>query len=112
MNIPHLVRPEKSKFYPSVIAALRSAGGEWPVHVTLGTEGGYPGDIVVGIEKSATEYEASWEGADWTRFPARIRAACTALRDHGCSGCFRITHQEGVLRISRTDSLPRNPDGT
>ena len=62
--------------------------------------GGYSGSIRVKIEKSQTlEFPADWESKDWTRFPARIRAAATALRDTSHFGTFDISHQDGTLRI-------------
>ncbi|HOX02132.1 MAG TPA: hypothetical protein P5555_07225, partial [Candidatus Paceibacterota bacterium] len=67
----------------------------------LGVGGGYSGFIRVKIEeRQAREFEGDWESKDWTRFPARIRAAATALRDTGHFGTFDISHQDGKLRIS------------
>jgi len=72
-----------------------------PVTVDLRISGGYGGCIRVKIDRShLREFEANWENEDWTRFPARIRAAATALRDTGHFGTFDISHEDGALLIS------------
>lgn len=100
MKIPHLTEVDRSKFYPLVRDAIRNAGGQWPIVVALGKGGGYEGSVKV-ILGAATEaeFEAQVELNDWTRFPARIRAACTALRDGGQLGSFEIAHHDGILTI-------------
>jgi hypothetical protein len=93
----------RSKFLEPCIAAIREhradlEAGE-TVRVLLG-ESGYEGRVVVHIRQT----ERSWFGTDWTssdptRFPARIKAAATALLDCGCKGEFEITHDGGTLGI-------------
>jgi hypothetical protein len=66
-------------------------------------DGGYDGRITVTIRAAdSTSFGADWSSADETRFPARIRAAATALFNCGCAGQFLIVHADGVLGISRT----------
>ncbi len=49
--------------------------------------GGYGGKVEVELTPTHTdEFNANWNGADPTRFPARIRAVATALRDCGFAG--------------------------
>lgn len=99
MQIPFLV--QEGRFRPVIRAAINTSDGAFPINADLGVGGGYSGFIRVKIEKRpALEFEADWESNDWTRFPARIRAAATALRDTGQFGIFDISHQDGKLRIS------------
>jgi hypothetical protein len=103
MKIPHLTQTHLSKFYPLAKDALTKAAGKWPVLVTLGKPGGYNGEREVAITTAhEPEFESDFEADDWTRFPARIRAAATALRDAGFTSSFLISHKDGELRIAQT----------
>ena len=63
---------------------------------------GYRDQVVVTITAGEPdEFEADWQGADPTRFPARIKAAAAALRNCGLYGKFVIGHGGGTLSISR-----------
>jgi hypothetical protein len=63
-------------------------------------EGGYDGQVLVTIRPNDRAFlGTNWEGADATRFPARIKAAATALLNSGCVGRFEITHTNGALEI-------------
>lgn len=102
MDIPFVTR---SKFIEPIQEALKAAGGcvalDRPLRVLM-TERGYPGRVRVTIwRERVDEFASDWEGADRTRFPVRIRAAATALRDQRCYGPFVITHREGLLTIVR-----------
>ncbi len=100
IRIPFLV--QESRFRPTIRSAIQNTAGDFPVTVDFHIGGGYSGSIRVKIEKSqAPVFEADWESNDWTRFPARIRAAATALRDTNTFGTFSITHQDGTLQIAR-----------
>lgn len=69
------------------------------VHVSLGP-GGYHGNIIVTIRDSDPYYFGTdWESSDPTRFPVRIKAAATALRNCACHGQFEISHLDGALTI-------------
>ncbi|WP_412070608.1 DUF3427 domain-containing protein [Rubrivirga sp. IMCC43871] len=75
------------------------------IRVALGP-GGYDGDVVINVEASVTDhFLAEWSGSDQTRFPARIRAAATAIRDTVGPGNYYVRHQDGHLSIAR-----RRPD--
>jgi hypothetical protein len=100
MKIPHLTRD--GSFRPQLRAAIATLTDSDAIQVTLSTGGGYNGSIQVRIgPRAEAEFEAAVELADPSRFPARIRAACTELRDQGCSGTFQVTHEDGILTISR-----------
>ncbi|HEY1376530.1 MAG TPA: hypothetical protein VGF55_07035 [Gemmataceae bacterium] len=95
----------RSRFLDSCEDAIRrgradlDAGGAVRV---LFEEGGYPGRVVVTIrEGDSGWFGTDWEGADETRFPARIKAAATALMHCGCTGRFLIAHTDGAMEISR-----------
>lgn len=102
MLIPFVTR---SRFLPAIDAELKAAGAclEPGRSVTVRLEGGgYRGTVEVEISAGpSSEFEAGVEIADVTRFPVRIRAAATALREHHCWGRYEITHQDGTLTILR-----------
>ncbi len=62
-------------------------------------DGGYTGRVVVEIGDDATMFGSDWENTDPTRFPARIKAAATALFNCGCRRRFLIEHRDGLLTI-------------
>ena len=100
MKIPHLTR--NGSFRPQMREAIADLKDCDSVQVSLAPAGGYKGDLILRIESSnEKEFEANRELSDWTRFPARIRATATELRDQGFTGSFRITHDSGILTISR-----------
>jgi hypothetical protein len=93
----------RSNFLDLCEAAIRGhranleAGGT--MSVDLG-EGGYDGRIVVSIRQdNRASFETDWTNSDPTRFPARIKAAATALLNCGCEGAFVVSHAEGCLTI-------------
>jgi len=99
MRIPFLIH--QGQFRLVIQDAIQNAEGKFPVTVQLQTGGGYSGSIRVEItEASPREFHSDWEGTDPTRFPARIRAAATALRDTKQLGTFLITHKDGEICIS------------
>lgn len=64
---------------------------------------GYPGRVIVEVRAGdGSGFGSDFESSDPTRFPARIRAATTALYNCGCWGRFLVTHGEGVLEITKT----------
>ncbi len=62
-------------------------------------DGGYAGSVVVEIRDDATTFGTDWESTDVTRFPARIKAAATALFNCGCRGRFSVEHRDGLVTI-------------
>jgi hypothetical protein len=101
MNIPYATR---SRFFEPLHEAL-TAHGKCPgqgnaVTLTLSEEG-YDGEIIIEISADPfDEFLSNWEGRDPTRFPARIRAAATVLRERRCFGRFLISHRQGLLSIT------------
>lgn len=100
MDIAYATR---SQFLDPCEAAIRGhrteldAGGV--VHVDL-QEGGYDGRVIVTIHPNdRTAFGTDWESTDPTRFPARIKAAATALLNCRCEGRFEVSHSDGSLRI-------------
>ena len=98
---------ERSSFLPTIADALDDGPGYprvgEPIQVSL-RKGGYAGRGEIEIMANHKEYFlADWRGTDSTRFPVRIRAAATALRDRKCFGRFAISHEDGLLVI---DPLP------
>ena len=106
MNVPHLTQSERSEFYPLIREALGQAENRFPLAVPLGKPGGYSGSVTLTISvANEAEFEVDLDMPDWTRFPARIRAAATALRDSGRFGTYHVTHTEGQLIINPEANL-------
>jgi len=62
--------------------------------------GGYDAAIRVFISSTNRDaFETNWSSPDPTRFPARIRAAATALRNCGFTGPIEIAHRNGELFV-------------
>jgi hypothetical protein len=104
MDIPYV---DRSGFLEPCERAIRqrrdAIDAGQPVRVELDAERpGYPGRVIVEVRAGdGSGFGSDFESADPTRFPARIRAAATALYNCGCTGKFLITHDEGVLEIAR-----------
>lgn len=63
---------------------------------------GYPGELTVELSpQRSSSFTTDWEGRDPTRFPARLRAAATALDSIGERGQFALTHRAGTLTVRR-----------
>lgn len=100
MKIPHLAQPHRSQFYPLVCKRLAQNANLWPLIVPLAKPGGYKGEVTVHLRTAnEVEFDADVELADWTRFPARIRATATALRDAGRLGSYQVNHNDGTLEV-------------
>jgi hypothetical protein len=105
MRIPHLTRQDTSNFYPVVREILPVGCPLAPgqiISCDLPADGGFAGDVAVDIF-DGPEFDTDWTSSnpdEWSLFPARIRAAATALRDTGQRGRFRITHKDGALTIT------------
>jgi hypothetical protein len=99
------VTPSRSDFYTPVRDALEDQVERFVMRETVALSfaaeaDGYSGDVVVEIAPGQEEsFRTDWSGSDPSRFPARIRAAATALRDDRRFGWHRIRHEEGDLRI-------------
>lgn len=103
MNVPYASRSSFKRSSEQGTAAQREAleSGQTIV-VLLPSDGGvkgYSGRLTVTIDPTdAASFQADRAPK---RFPARIKAAATALRDCGCHGGFLITHEGGIVSISK-----------
>jgi hypothetical protein len=93
----------RSQFLDACESAIRQHRAELDtggtVSVGLG-EGGYNGRVIVTIRLGdRAAFGTDWERSDPTRFPARIKAAATALLNCGCKGRFEVSHADGSLAI-------------
>jgi hypothetical protein len=79
-------------------AAILEAGGT--IVITL-DDGGYAGKVRIEIGDDPAMFGSDWENSDPTRFPARIKAAATALFHCGCRGPYEVEHRDGFLTIRR-----------
>ena len=111
----------RSKFYPKVREVVEREmplrAGE-TIELNLQTvfiqprraerlKPGYELDVEVEI-KPGDEFQSKGRGyLDETRFPARIRAAATALRDSGNIGLYSISHRESVFDDQATSGRVR-----
>ena len=103
----------RSRFLEACENAIRKGRAELDanqaVRVEL-AEGGYVGRVVVTIRpENAAHFMSDWEQGDETRFPARIKAAATALLRCGCIGDFEVVHTNGLLEIRRSE-MPNKSD--
>jgi len=107
MKIPYLVRD--GKFRPTIRNELEAKGCLDKLEINLKMPGGYRGNVEVAIGgPTEKEFEANVNISDRTRFPARIRAAATALRDRGCKGLFQIQHNNGKVQITKIQNPEPN----
>jgi hypothetical protein len=100
-----LYNVQDSKFADPCVTAIhanraRLDAGETIEVNFLEDKPGYSKRIEVTIRANdTTTFRTDWESADPSRFPARIKAAATALRDCGCCGRYVIEHRDGLLTI-------------
>ena len=72
------------------------------ITIQLDQPGGYSGNLTVGIFENESRFKADWENADISRFPARIKATATALRDLGKFGSFEISSDvRGIIKVRK-----------
>ena len=63
---------------------------------------GYSGKVRVTIHPDLDEgFGSDWAGDDLTRFPARIKAAASALKDNDYKDDWMIHHEDGVIKIQK-----------
>lgn len=75
---------------------------------TTGWTGGYYGSHVVMISQGTT-FCTTYQGSDPSRFPLRLRALATALRDVGLNHLFHLVHKGGVIWIQRLNHVGKPP---
>ena len=98
MKIPYASRSGFTAICKDVIKNEIDNGH--PVIINLNKPGGYAGLVKVTIRSAdPNSFDTDWQANDPTRFPARIKAAATAL--HRCShfGRFEIEHKDGIIMI-------------
>lgn len=88
----------RSQFLDACATAIREQRAELDdgrtVTVDLNRGGGYNGRLSVNIHAlDRTAFATDWERPDPTRFPARLKAAATALLHCGCTGRFELSHE-------------------
>jgi hypothetical protein len=100
MNIPYVRR---SRFLNDCENAIRRGGAaEVELVQFMLDKGGYAGHITVTIpDGDSGSFGTDWKASDPTRFPARIKAAATALFNCGCRGRYEVIHKNGTLEIRR-----------
>ncbi len=96
----------RSKFLPQLEEAFRSERTKLdhlePITIIL-EDGGYNNNTIVIIDANNRKtFESDMVLADVTRFPARIRATVTALRNCGCDGRYEVSHQDGIIVTRKT----------
>jgi hypothetical protein len=94
---------KRSKFLEACEAAIRSHRAQLDagrtVYVNLGGSG-FEERIVVTIRpEDRVSFGSDWKSSDPTWFPARIKAAETALLNCNCGGAFEVSHEGGSLAI-------------
>ncbi len=96
----------RSRFLVVCEDAIRTNESTLKRRITLNINldrGGYNNRVLATIDASNhDEFDTNWNQKDPTRFPARIKAAATALHNCGCHGQYEITHNDGVLTIRKT----------
>lgn len=92
---------KSSRFLGAIENAIRSWREDEgnSLDITL-DRAGYAGHVVVTI-RDGSSFDTDWRGKDSTRFPARIKAAATALFRCGFRGLYEISHKNGLLKIRR-----------
>ncbi len=70
-----------------------------PISITFSAKG-YNEKLKITIEKiDSVSFQTNWVSSDPSRFPARIRAAASALFRQGCFGEYLISHYSGTITI-------------
>lgn len=101
-DIPYLKNVAPSNFYAQmkeVIAREMPLDPGKTIECNVQKIGGYELAVEV-IIKEGEEFISNREYRDPTRFPARIRAAATALRDSGNFGPYLISHHDSVITVT------------
>ena len=100
MQIPYVTR---SKFLApcevSIKENLQNLNDKKIIFVYL-ENGGYNADIDVEILQNSNTFNADYNG-DASRFPARVKAAATALKNQKSYGSYNISHDDGLLSIKK-----------
>jgi hypothetical protein len=100
MDIAYATR---SAFLPACENGIRAGRARLEAGDTIEVlleDGGYAGLIEVEVRQAdATMFGTDWTNTDPTRFPARVKAAATALFRCNCFGKYVIEHRDGLLTV-------------
>lgn len=108
MKIPYNTEP--GGFRGIISDAIKSketlTGDSGQIEIELNTEAsGYSGKVKVDIQQAIDDgftVVSGWKGKDISRFPARIKAAATAIKDSGLQGTYSVSHKDGIIKIEKT----------
>ena len=109
MEIKYAIR---SEFLEACISKLKEQEKELLSKKTIQVilkSGGYDKEIILSIDKnnSSVFNTINWQNKISTRFPARIKAAATALFKLKHYGKFKINHQNGLLKVTMLSAINR-----
>jgi len=108
MKIPYLVR--QGSFRPKlsewVVQLKEQIEAGSIIQSDLKKAGGYVGEnIKITIKKDIIkEFETDWKYQDPTRFPARIRALATVLKDNWMWGTYFVSRKDGMISLRKAAS--------
>ena len=104
-SIKHLIKASTflEDITPKITEKSHSISSGESVELTFEKDGGYPcPEITIRIDSATPDkFATSWTGSDPTRFPARVKAVATALRDLGMNGVFQVSYKDGKLSIQK-----------
>jgi hypothetical protein len=103
--MPSISYGQGSKFLTPCETAIRkelaALDAGTPIRLRF-PSGGYNGTVVVSIDRyDDGQFSAKWSSSDPSRFPARLKAAATALYNCACFGDFELSHRANTLEIRR-----------
>lgn len=100
MKIPYHIK--NSDFVNVIQDKISNFKNEKIIELNDLSNDGYSGEFEVEIGINNNDFEVSdYNNKDITRFPARIKAAATALKSSNLLGRFRISHNSGILKINK-----------
>ena len=105
MLIPYLVKRGsfRPKFEDSITEHKLEITEGARLRINLGKTGGYTAH---GLQITISQddqgfFQTDWKYQDWTRFPARIRALATSLKDQNLWGNYLVFHDEGEVELEK-----------
>ncbi len=100
MNIPF--HANNTELVQTISDKLAGFNGEAEIILNNNDNEGYSGEYEIDISTDNKFFDATnYVNEDITRFPARIRAAATSLKNLKILGHFKIAHKSGTLNIKR-----------
>jgi hypothetical protein len=105
MLIPYLVKRGsfRPKFYAWITKHKMEISEGAILRINLGKTGGYPAEglRITLSQADQSFFRTDWDYHDWTRFPARIRALATSLRDQNLWGTYLTFHNNGKVALEK-----------